>query len=316
MTNTALFALLSASLATACGAVTDDPQPTGTPVASPIDHGELDYGVDIDHTSAPASPLVIDAPRAATTARSLFQISLGDHARIVSLVGGGAEPLIDVVEQRVVTKDAEPVALDISIAPPTGTFSRVISSDAIRDVYGVTDHVLCENGNIATYDPKCETVTPTPASTPTNGAITAARWRLWVMDEQTGAAVDGCSAIGTQLSCTLPGRAAASYRVVASVDGVGELWGGTGAAAVGAIAGEAFTGATAPQYQCWDWMVSGSALYCQVYWKFTRYTAIDRATIDLDPIHIELTAGGITSAADSPALTWDGGDDDLPGATY
>jgi hypothetical protein len=309
MANTALFALLSASLATACGAVADDPEPTGTRT----DHGELDYGVSLDDTAAPESPLVIDAPRAAATARSLFQISLGDHASVVALVGGGAEPQVDVVEQRIVTKDAEPVALDISIAAPTGTFSRVIASDAIREQYQILERVVCENGDIATYDPRCETTAPMPTSTPANGAITALRWRLWVRDEQTGATVDGCSAIGTELGCTLPGRAAAVYRVIASVDGVADLWGGTMAATVGSLAGTGFTGATHPQYRCTDWETNGD---CRLYWKFTRYTAIDRATLDLDPIHIELTAGGVTSAADSPALTWDGGDDDLPGMTY
>jgi hypothetical protein len=309
MSNTAICALLSASFVTAlfatgCGAmIVDDADPTG----------DLDP-IGIDPT--PESPLLIDAPRAATTARSLFQLSLRDHASMVALVGVGGEPQVDVVEQRIVTKHAEPVALDISMTPPSGTFSRIIASDAIREQYQVLDHVLCKNGNIATYDPKCETALPVPVATPTSGALTAARWRVWVMDEQTGAAVDGCSAIGTQLSCTLPGRAVASYRIVGSVDSVAELWGGPGAAAVGSLAGNVFTGATQLQYQCWDWSVSGPLVYCEVYWRFTRYAAIKHASLELDPMHIELAADGIASSGDSPALGWDGGIDDLPGTTY
>ncbi|HVK85320.1 MAG TPA: hypothetical protein VM513_14480 [Kofleriaceae bacterium] len=319
MRKTTTLKLLPLALLTACGAVASDPSSDdlGAPDRDTLDFEDVGVEPTLPEPPAPGSPLIIDAPRAATTARSLFLSSVHDHDKVVSLVGGGAEPAVDVLEQRIVTTGAEPVTLELSIAPPSGTFSRVIASDAIQATYPVVERVLCETGSIATFDPKCDRKTPQPASTSMSGAITAARWRLWVMDEATGASVEGCSAIGTQLACTLPGRAVATYRIVASVDSVAQLWGNaTTAAGVRALAGKEFTGATEPQYQCWDWEVSGTSLYCRTRYDFTRYTAIDHASIELDPLRVTITAGGVESTHESAALAWDGGDDDLPGAQY
>lgn len=320
MQNTTVLELLPFAFLTACGAVASEP-----PASDDAETGATDNTIDFDdvgvdpsmpETTAPGAPLIIDAPRAATTARSLFLTSVRDHGKVVSLVGSGAEPQVDVLEQRIVTTGAEPVELALEIAPPAGTFARVIASDVIGAQYPTVERVLCENGSIATFDPKCETATPTPDSTYSEGTITASRWRLWVMDEETGVPVEGCSTIGTQLACTLPGRAVASYRIVASVDGVSQLWGGPIAAAVRTLAGTEFTGATQMQYQCWDWETSGTALYCRTRWDYTRYTAIDLARLSLEPLQVTITADGFASTHESPALDWDGGDDDLPGAVY
>ena len=318
MRNTTTLKLFPLALLTACGAVASEPSSddTGAPDRNTIDFDDVGVDPTLPEPATPDAPLIIDAPRAATTAHSLFLTSIHDHGKVVSLVAGGAEPAVDVVEQRIVTTGDEPVELELAIAPPSGTFSRVIASDTIQATYPVVERVLCETGSIATFDPRCETATPVPSSTPTSGAITASRWRLWVMDEQTGAAVDGCSAVGTELACTLPGRAVASYRIVASVDGVAQLWGRPAAAGVRTLGGKEFTGATQPQYQCWDWETSGTSLYCRTRYDFTRYTAIDQASIELDPLRVTITADGFVSTHESPALAWDGGNDDLPGTTY
>jgi hypothetical protein len=55
-------------------------------------------------------------------------------------------------------------------------------------------------------------------------------------------------------------------------------------------------------------------MYCATRWEFTRFTAVDRARLDFDPITIRIVANGSATAMASSALTWDAGDDDLPGA--
>ncbi|MDX2092217.1 MAG: hypothetical protein SFX73_30405 [Kofleriaceae bacterium] len=314
-----LTTLLSLVLMTACGAVTQLEEPSPPPTgALPTETGDLEAGIDPNGRSQPIAeaPLLFDVPQAATTSASLFRMSVRDHARRVSLIGSGAEPQIDVLEQRIVTKDAAPVDLMIDVAPPAGTFSRVIASDVIRAQYAVAERVLCESNGFGTFDPRCESATPVASTSPSAGTISASRWRLWVMDEQTGAAITGCSVLGTHLACTLPARAAATYRIVVSVDGLSELWGAPAMPGVRTLDGATFTGATERQHQCWDWEHTATATYCRTRWDFTRYTAVDRVGIELEPLRLTIGADDFVSADDSPALTWDSGDADLPGGTY
>jgi hypothetical protein len=312
-----LTQIVSLLAVAACGQVSGDddpsPEPPGT---SHSEAGDLDFGIDPAVPPAAESPFIIDAPRAATTSTSLFKTTVRDHASVMALIGTGSQPLIDVIEQRIVTKKADPVAISIDIAPPAGDFARVISSDVFRAQYATLERTLCSTGNIATFDPKCETATPTRSSRPGNGALAAPRWRVWVMNEETGVEVSGCSAIGTHLECTLPGRAVVPYRIMASVDSLSELWGASGAPGVHTLEGATFTGARSTEYQCVDWETSGVSDYCRLHWVWTRYTAIDRAGIELEPLRVTISAGDVTSSHDSPALTWDSGDADLPGANY
>lgn len=319
MQNTAkLTQILSLLVMAACGDVASEEPTQEPPAGATRETGELDLGMDPTAPEEPVveSPFIIDAPRAATTSNSLFQTTVRDHARVVALVTSSSEPLIDVLEQRIVTKHADPVAISIDLAPPVGDFARVISSDVFRAQYATVERTLCESNNVATFDPKCETATPAPSSHAAGAAITASRWRVWVMNEETGVAVPGCSAIGTHLACTLPGRAVAPYRIVASVDGVSELWGTGGMPGVRTLDGKSFTGTTTTEYQCTDWESTATSNYCRVHWVFTRYTGIDRAGIELEPMRVTISAGDVTSTHESAALTWDSGDADLPGATY
>jgi hypothetical protein len=314
--TTALFFLAT----TACGAVVD---PTDDAEPSPGEHAleEPPVNGDLDEPTPPASlPFLIEAPRAATSSDSLFTMTF-DNAPIDEVVQSAGRRRIDVVEQKIVTINASEIQLTIELAPPTGSYMRTLVSDTLRNGGTYTDQVLCESNNIATYDPRCETAAPVAREMPSTGPITAASWTLTVFDEVTGFVVTSCiSPAANKLTCVLPPRASAGYRIIASADGFADLWDANASPAFGpyAAAGQSFFGGWAPQpdWQCWDWRVSGSSMWCAARYEFVRFTAIDRARLDFDPITLRLSADGGTVAMATPALSWDPGNDDVPGPNY
>lgn len=306
--TTALFMLTSA-----CGAVvdpTEDPAPTpGGPTIEEPPVGLL------DEPSAP-SPLLVDAPRAATTPGSLFSMTFATGAPIADIVDATERMRIDVIEQKIVTVTDQDVQLSVELAMPTGSYTRTLVSDTVRNGGTYVDHVLCESNNIATYDPRCETTPPVARELPSTGALTASRWKLTVVDDVTGAPLASCiTPAANRVTCVLPGRASASYRIIASAHGFADLWDGSAGFGPYAMVGVPFFGAVAPQsdWLCWDWRVSGTSMWCAARYEFVRFTAIDRARLDFDPITVRITANGSAVALATPALSWDPGNDDLPG---
>ena len=309
--TTALFLVT-----TACGAVvapSEDPAPTpGVPASEePPIAGE-------EPPTAPL-PLRIEAPHAATTPGSLFAMTFEAGSRIEDVIAPQERARIDVVEQTIVTVSDQEVQLVVELAPPTGSYSRTLVSDALRNGGTYADRVLCEFDDIWQDDPRCESAAPAARELPSNGPITAAQWKLTVVDDVTGTSISGCVASGpNQLSCVLPARATATYRIVASAYGFANLWDGSAGFGSYAMAGTGFVGAHAPQseWQCWDFPTAGLAVYCGARYEFIRFTALDRARLDFDPITVRITANGSTAAMATPALIWDAGNDDVPGATY
>jgi len=300
---------------TACGAVVD---PSEDPAPTPGGPTLEEPPVDGHQPPTVPPPLLIEAPRAATTPGSLFAMTFEAGSPIENLVSPLTTARYDVVEQKIVTISDQEVQLVVELAPPTGSYSRKLVTDAIRNGGTYGDRVLCESNNIATYDPRCESAAPVARELPSSGPLTAAQWRLTVVDDVTGTPIAGCVASGAnQLTCVLPGRAAASYRILASAAGFADLWDGSASFGSFVIDGTAFVGAP-PQseWQCWDFPTVGSAVYCGARWEFLRFTALDRARLDFDPITVRITANGSTAAMATPALIWDAGNDDVPGATY
>jgi len=316
---TALFLLST----TACGAVvepTDDT--TGDDSTTPDTHGgQLPINGDGEEPPMVTPPVLrIDAPMAATTMGSLFSMGFDNGSPIENVVVQEERTRIDIVEQTITTVRAEEIHLVVELAPPTGTYARTLVSDALKVGGTHADRVLCESNNIATYDPRCEAVTPAPRDMASAGAITTSKWKLTVLDAVTGVALGGCLDAGVnKVTCALPARADASYRVIASAHGFANLWDGNTSSGFGpfALAGQSFVGGFGPpEWQCWNFPTSGSSVYCGARYEFYRFTALDRARLEFDPITIRITANGSTTALATPALIWDAGNDDVPGSTY
>jgi len=301
---------------TACGAVVD-PSEDGAPTSGGPEVPEPPADGHLPPAAPPA--LLIEAPRAATTPGSLFAMTFEVGAPIENLVSPLATARYDVVEQKLVAISDREIPLVVELAPPTGSYTRVLVSDAIKNGGPRVEYVLCESNNVATFDPRCETATPAPREAPSTGLLTAAQWTLTLVDDVTGVPLPGCiSTRANQLGCVLPARAGASYRILASASGFADLWDGSAGFGAFAISGAGFVGAHAAQsdWQCSDWYNSGSAFYCRVTNEYVRFTAIDRARLDFDPITVRITANAGSTAMATPALIWDAGNDDVPGPNF
>ncbi len=318
LTNLTTALLLVTS---ACGVVVEPADDTAPTTSGSLTGDEPAVGLFEDEPTIPTQPpaIMIEAPHAATTASSLFSMTFATNAPVAEIVDTTERSRIDVVEQKITTVSAEEVELSVELAPPTGNYVRTLVSDTLRNGGTFTDHVLCEQNGYATYDSRCETAAPLPRESMTAGALTASRWKLTVVDDATGTPVWSCTSPGpNKLSCVLPARAGVSYRILASAHGFANLWDGSGSFGGYTLGGVGFFGAIAPQYdsQCWDWRVTTNAMYCAARYEFVRFTAIDRARLDFDPITVRITADGTATAMATPALSWDPGNDDVPGSTY
>ncbi len=269
----------------------------------------------------PELPFLTEAPRAATSASSLFSVSFA-NAEIRNVIGEtSADARYDILEQRIITTTDEPISVTISIAAPTGVYSRTIATDTVKNspnVVGPT--VLCAD---ALYDyalPECNTAAPAKSASPTSGAISKARWKLALVNEATNSKVGSCVANGPfSITCALPGAAGVAYRVSLSADGFSELWNGAAGVSELVLEGKRFTGVLgALEFQCDPslYEIEGSRVYCYGHWVYNRFTAIDAASLSFEPMSVTISAAGATKEFATPALTWDPGNDDLPGATY
>ena len=310
--TTALFLVT-----TACGVVVEPSEDTAPTPAGPALE-EPPVGIFDDEAAPAESPLLIEAPRAAATSGSLFKMTFDNGAPIIDIISATEIRRIDIVEQKIVTVTDKEVQLVLELAPPTGSFTRTLVTDATRNGGTYTDQVLCEYNGYATFDARCETTSPAAREMPSTGTLTAAQWKLTVIDDN-GVPLSSCVSPGAnKLSCVLPGKASASYRIIASAHGFADLWDGSANFGPFVRDGVPFFGSFAAQsdWQCWDWRVSGSSMWCAARYEFVRFTAIDRARLDFDPITVRITANGSATAMATPALSWDPGNDDVPGSTY
>lgn len=303
----------------ACGVVVEPGDPDSTPDG--LTGAEPAVGLFDEEPAIPTEPpaIAIEAPHAAATPSSLFAISFDTGARLTEVIDFNERGRIDVVEQKITTVSAEEVELLVELAPPTGNYTRTLVSDTMRNGGTYTDHIMCESFGNPTYDSRCETALPLPRDSTSAGAISASRWKLTVVDDATGTPVWSCTNPGpNKVSCLLPARAGVSYRILASAHGFANLWDGNPIFGTFAMGGIPYVGAPATQsdWQCWDWRVTTNAMYCAARYEFVRFTAIDRARLEFDPITVRITANGAATEMATPALSWDPGNDDVPGSTY
>ncbi len=313
LTNLTTALLLVTS---ACGVVVE---PSGDPAPSSVgltgDEPPTDRG---DGEPVGPPPLTVSAPRAATTPGSLFAMTFAADSPIVDVIVPEARGRIDVLEQTIVATTDDEIHLVLELARPTGTYWRVLVSDALPTGLTYTDRVLCAANNILTYDPRCEPSAPASSEHARSGSITTAQWRLTLIDDSTHRPVGSCISGPNRLSCALPAKAGASYQITVSAYGFADLWDGTAGVGASTHGGVPFAGAFAnmTEWRCTNFATSGSYQYCGTRNEFVRFTALDRARLDFDPITVKITANGTVTAMPSPALSWDPGNDDVPGPTY
>lgn len=323
--------LASILFLTACGNIVEPGDPstgildeTGLGDVAGIDLGAGDgSGSNMMPPPPPLElPFLTEMPQAATTSASLFAVSFA-NAEVRNVVGEtSAEPRYDILEQRIVTKTNEPINVTITLSAPVGIYTRTIATDTTRNSPSpVGPVVTCATNGVFRFDlPECNKAPPSKSATPASGAITSGRWRLSLVNEQTDATVSGCIANGAfSITCALPAAAGTPYKVMLSADGFADLWNGTTGLIETVLDGKRFTGVLQPlEFQCEPslYEAEGNKEYCYAHWVFNRFTAIDTAALSFDPMTVTISASGATKQFATAAMTWDAGNDDLPGLAY
>ncbi|MBL0219395.1 MAG: hypothetical protein IPQ07_36685 [Myxococcales bacterium] len=272
-----------------------------------------------------AAPLAIEAPRIATGPAALSGRTLGTptgSTHVIDLIASGPRP-VEVFTQRFVQHTAEPITLEITPAPPTGTFSTTVLDlyVAVSTTYGSADCALYPN--ICDSSPA-----PTPPAIVRSGPIVHGTWTTSIVDEVSGAAVSCPAGV-----CAIPARASGAepraYRVLVTGKQFAELWPATVPVGELEIAYHPVTGATpsgpsASASRCTSLQTvfghDGGLVYtCTASTTYQETLALDRARLDLAPTPFRIAAAisGLVrepvaylpgGAVASPAVSWDGGD--------
>ncbi len=330
--------LASLLFVTACGNVVNPADPTGDDIGD-HDIGKVDgielgmgdgdgsgsgsgSGSDMMPPPPPELPFLTEAPVAATTPASLFSVSFA-NAEIRNVVGEiSAEARYDILQQRIVTKVDAPITVTIGVTAPAGVYARTIATDTTHNSsQPIGPQVTCSDHGVFRFDlPECNTAPPPKSATPASGAITRGRWKLSLVNEATNAKVSGCIANTTySITCSIPAGVGTAYKVMLSADGFADLWNGAAGLTDTVLDGKRFTGVIQDlEFQCDPSLYEGVGAYeyCYAHWVFNRFTGIDAAALSFDPMTVTLTAAGATKQFSSAALTWDAGNDDLPGEAY
>jgi len=188
-----------------------------------------------------AAPVELQPIALTASGPQLWAMSLPGDSPISELLQAQAT-LPTVIEQRVVQHTAEPIAVAITLAPPTGQFGKTIASWYAKTGAGTLD---CGTIDVPSDDPRCATHTLTSTTTPSSGTLASGAWHVQVIDEMTGATA--CTIAGLAATCALPPRAAGApphaYRVVVAVDAISDLWpAAAGPFAEYSVLGRSYTG--------------------------------------------------------------------------
>ncbi len=270
----------------------------------------------------------IEVQQARPEPSGLASMSLVANSPISTLFAGVDVP---VFSQRYVHYTTEPVTLAIDLANPTGNFRKRVVDDYVVSSTGASG-LLCHSDadNFDSTDPECTQTPPLdPGDLVRSDVLASGAWTLTVIDEATGAAAAACTVSNLHATCQLPARgiteAAHAYRAVLSVRDVNDLAPSTaGPYAEITIGGLTFTGRTLDtQRRCAQFQeitkFGSTIITCKTYVEYTRIHALDQAKLAFDVVPFPITTGGaplsyVPAATQAvPPMTWDSGDDDLPG---
>ena len=271
---------------------------------------ELSTSVCWDHHPL-AAPLQIE-PLA--QADELAALTLAADAPISPLFAAGTTP---IAVQRVVQYAAEPVVIDARLTGGALGYAKTVVSGYVPVAAGPA---------LACSMMDCTIPPPAPATAMDSaGAFAHASLKVSIVDDR---------GTTSSLPFTIPARAGQPrvYRVIVELGALAELSPAPGSD-VGeyALGGLVYTGQApgAPITSCTSvgskCSLGGCIPVCWSSTVFQPIVALDRARVDIAPIALDVRVSPSTSVPmnapthvpaasfTTPPITWDAGDDDLPG---
>ena len=269
-----------------------------------------------------AAPLEVDSFEQG----ELFGMSLPADSPISQLINNGGQ--VGVLKQRIVQTTAEPITMTWSATTGDIQYTSTAFNDVVTE--SKNDGRLCSAGaNVCTTS-----AAPTPSANPlatTTGTIPSGRLFAALRDESTGTIVTQGSSLA--LMYTIPARGPSEaphvYRVLVISKQLSELqlpslwdW-----MQEHVLMGLTYTGLTpADRGSTCSYIVQtafGSACQLRNYWW--GVSALDHVTLAFAALHASVGLSATTNGTPAPAsyvpaanlatssLTWDSGNDDLPG---
>ncbi|MBA3818587.1 MAG: hypothetical protein H0X17_06815 [Deltaproteobacteria bacterium] len=279
-----------------------------------------------------AAPLAVEAAHA--DPGGLVAMTLLAGSPISQLLSAVRD--VPVFSQRFVQHTAEPVHAVIDLAQPTATYVKRIVDDFVVTASSSAAYPCSDPAEPVT-DPRCDdSPIGDPADATGSGALASGRWTVAVLDELTGSAVDSCTIAGLVVTCAIPPRSAAqpprAYRTVLSVRDLRDLApAASGPFGEHVVGGLGYTGvAPRPTSRCnllkARVLADGSLRYfCAIHTDYTRIVALDHARVAFAPVAFRFQSAPTPALppatlahvppdfAVTAPITWDAGDDDLPG---
>lgn len=270
-----------------------------------------------------AAPLHIEPAQVALGPDSLMARSLADPASYaIDVLMPTSSAVPAMYSLRITQQTADALNLGVAPGKPTGTFGSTLAY-----AYVPTGTVPAP-GNCDDFPASCDT-SPLPAVTTTtaSGALTSGSTRWTLFDESSGERVP-CS----PTKCAIPGRGAGeaphAYRLQIEGTDFTNLWhqpGTLGGVRDLTVPAGQVIGLLTPAdkvHRCTRLKTIQGITACITLVEYTRVTALDRATLALAPLSIQLEAGTDTidrqpvpylpgGALTTSAITWDGGDGPL-----
>jgi len=266
-----------------------------------------------------AAPLAVGTPAAG----ALFGMSLPANSPISNVVNSSVNVAVFPFEQ----ETADPIQIRIVAAHPSGAISKLVKSTFVNQ--GTVEPPVgpCDAGG------DCSQPAMMPSAMMSDGVL-AGTWTVKVEDALTDAIV--CDEQSLEVTCSIPprlqGEAPHPYRI--AIDLAGETSVSVGTGTMGEFTTPAlnypglalsYTGlapVTDGYYYCDRPLSHLGTMYCAAATQWAHVVALDRASVQFNPIDVALTASPDTGAGIVPpylapdALTfaarvWDLGDEGL-----
>jgi hypothetical protein len=251
---------------------------------------------------------------------SLFSINFAADMAAAFLINASGE--VDVMSQTITQQTAEPTTVTWSATSSAFSYTKNIFDGYVSETKA--EQFYCLNG---TTDPKCA-VTWTPATAAVHQDVTGSltpTLSIAVVDVTSGQTI--ATSTTRSITVTLParatGQAGRAYRFVVKSAAMTELQPPAIGTALGdySLLGSSYTGSAAKDAgaHCSSTVQTSWGPMCQQVTYHYRFSALDRVQLSMT-LGSRVQQGGIDAAYVSPsvlaatAMSWDSGNDALPGA--